>query len=112
MISNFETQLELAAIELQKEKSLAWRKEPAWLALEGITRSDLANGTGRIEKLSFPPWDSRCRASSNEAANSLVGFGKYASKEITWVKENDISYFLWMKENVPKFAVKVKLLKL
>jgi len=109
---SFEEELEKAAAEMAREKAGKWRKNPKWLAIEGITREDLIKGTGRIEKLDGPPWEKKANAQENKSNEELVGFGKYAMKEVGWVKENDFRYFEWMILNVPKFAAKVKLLKL
>lgn len=109
---SFEEELEKAAAEVAREKMGEWRKNPKWLAIDGITKDDLKNGTGIIEKLDRPPWDKKANSQENKSNEELVGFGKYAAKEVKWVKENDFRYFTWMLENVPKFAAKVKLLKL
>lgn len=109
---SFEEELEKAAAELAREKMGEWRKNPKWLAIEGITREDLTKGTGRIDKLDYPPWDKKVSKQENKANDELVGFGKYATKEVKWVKDNDFRYFTWMLDNVPKFAAKVKSLNL
>lgn len=111
---SFDSFLEEAAAELEQEQKRAWRKNPKFLAINGITKEDLLSGSSYIEKLKWPPWDKRNDSKGASQANqtNLVGYGKYAAKTYEWVKENDPSYFSWMLSNVPKFAVKVKQLGL
>lgn len=100
---------EKALVETQKSLP-NWREAPKWVNIRGITRENLLNGTGCIDKLKYPPWDKR--NSDGGRIDPTVGFGKYAEKEVSWVKEHDYRYFIWMKENIPKFAAKVKLLEI
>jgi len=110
---NFEEELEKAAAEMEREKRGKWRKDPRWLNIKGVTKEDLINGSAYIEKLPYPPWDSRNNKGAQQVnQTNLVGFGKYSSKEVSWVRDNDSNYFNWMLENVPKFAAKVKQLGL
>lgn len=95
--------------QLITERLENWRTNPKYLSINGITRADLMNGTGFIEKLKYPPWDKR---NDKQALDSKVGFGKYHDKEVKWVKDNDLHYFEWMISNVPKFAAKVRLLEI
>lgn len=80
-----------------------WRKSPKWLAIKGITRADLINGTGCIEKLAFPPWDKRA---SPQKAGGLVGFGKHATLTYKELKEKYPQYYFWACENIQGFKEK------
>jgi hypothetical protein len=109
---SFEEELEKAAADLAREKMGEWRKNPKWLAIEGITREDLIKGTGRIEKLDYPPWDKKASKQEDKTSDELVGFGKHAQLTVKELKEKHYNYFAWASENIPRFAAKVKLLKL
>jgi hypothetical protein len=109
---SFEEELEKAAADLARERATAWRKNPKWLAIEGITREDLIRGTGRIEKLAHPPWDKRANGQDNKTNDELVGFGKHAQLTVKELKEKHFSYFTWACESIPRFAAKVKALNL
>lgn len=111
MIDDF---LEEAAAELESERKRAWRKNPKFLAIQGVTKQDLLEGSAYIEKLKWPPWDKRndSKGAAQTNQTNLVGYGKYSQKSFEWVKENDYRYFEWMCENVDKFRVKAKQLGL
>ena len=110
--TTFEEELEKAAAELAREKATEWRKNPKWLVMEGITREDLIKGTGRIEKLEYPPWDKRSNKQDNKTNDELVGFGKHAQLTIKELKDKHLQYYSWAVENIPRFAAKVKALNL
>lgn len=109
---SFEDLLEQTALEHDAEQKKAWRKNPKFQAIEGISKEDLFNGSAYIEKLKWPPWDKRNNSAQKEETSLTIGYGKYAAKTFEWVKENDSRYFEWMLQNVPKFAAKVKQLGL
>ena len=96
-------------IDSERENRKEWREDARWKTIKGITKKELQEGSNRIEKLKYPPWDKR---NEKQEIDSKVGFGKYAEKTIDWVKEHDERYYLWMLTNVPKFAAKVKLLEI
>lgn len=92
-----------------------WRKARSWLAMKGITRKDLANGSSVVEKLEYPPWSNKNKPSnvsnnksekSSGSGDTLIGFGKYSTKTYTQLKEDDPRYFEWMVGNVPRFREK------
>jgi len=106
---NFEEEAERIALEMAQEKRRAWLKSPKFLSIKGISKDDLVNGSSYVEKLKWPPWDKRNDVKgAPQISDDLVGFGKYSSKTIKWVKDNDKYYFSWALENVPRFTAKVK----
>jgi hypothetical protein len=112
---DFEALAEQILNEEALEKKRAWRKNPKFLAIQGVSKEDILNGSSYIEKLKYPPWDKRNDSpgsAANNNASSTIGYGKYASKSYQWVKDNDERYFSWMLDNVPKFAAAVKKLGL
>ena len=109
---SFDEDLEKAAAEVAREKMGEWRKNPKWLAINGITKDDLKNGTGIVEKLDQPPWEKKTNSQENKSNEELVGFGKHAQLTIKELKEKHFHYFSWACDSIPRFAAKVKLLKL
>jgi len=110
---SFEEELEKAAAEMEREKRGKWRKDSRWLNIRGVTKEDLAKGSVYIEKLPYPPWDSRSNKGAQQVnQTNLVGFGKHAALTIQELKEKHTGYFEWACSNIPKFAAKVKLLNL
>jgi hypothetical protein len=108
----YESAAETISAEQKKAKANEWRESPKWLAIRGITKPDLLNGTGQIEKLKYPPWDKRNTNQPTEPLSCNIGYGKYHDKTYEWVKQNDFRYFSWCSENIPKFAAKVRQLGL
>jgi hypothetical protein len=82
-----------------------WQKSPHFLFIKGVTKDDLKNGTGIIEKLKYPPWDSR-NNTAEKVADERIGYGKYASMSYSEVSEKDPRYFTYMCESVPRFKLK------
>jgi hypothetical protein len=113
-IQAYEHVAEQISEEQRKVNANKWRDDPKFKAIKPITKSDLLNGTGQIEKLKFPPWDKKNSEGkqTEQVKPDGIGYGKYADKTYEWVKENDLRYYLWMTENVPKFAAKAKQLGL
>lgn len=84
-----------------------WQKSPHFLFIKGVTKDDLRNGTGIIEKLKYPPWDSRNNATAPaKVMDERIGYGKYANLSYKEVSEKDPRYFTYMCENVPRFKLK------
>lgn len=98
----------------------SWMKSEKFLAIKGITTREIATFSGQVEKgtplkTNFSAQGGRINSSTvvkSTAPTYLVGFGKYAAKEISWVKEHDNGYFTWAIQNVGKFAKMVEKLKL
>ena len=102
-----------------------WRKARSWLAMKGITRKDLAEGSDIVEKLENPPWSAKNRVLNKESVGvgnkdkfskksnsnspkeeSLIGFGKYSTRTYSQLKDDDPRYFEWASENIPRFRIK------
>jgi hypothetical protein len=83
-----------------------WRNGPKWLNVVGISKDDLLNGSSYIEKLKYPPWDKRNNKQANANTDGKIGYGKYADKSYSWVKENDQSYWSWSINNNNRFRQK------
>ena len=90
-----------------------WRQAFKWREMIGITKADLQNGSARIEKLKYPPWDNRNgNPQAGSSGSDKIGYGKYAERSYEWVKENDLRYFEWCSTNIPKFGARVRQLGL
>jgi len=87
-----------------------WQKNPVFLRIKGITKDDLKNGTGVVEKLKYPPWDSRNSANKmvEKESGGSIGYGKYSHLSFKEVKEQDPRYFEYMIQNVPRFKTKAR----
>ena len=104
---SFEEEFEKATAETAKENTDKWRKNPKWLAIEGITREDLLKGAGRIEKLDRPPWEKKANAQENKSNEELVGFGKHAQLTIKELKEKHTGYYNWACSEIKGFKNRV-----
>jgi hypothetical protein len=74
----------------------SWRNGPK------ISAGDLKFGRGNVEKIKGLCDDSS--SSSNKAVT--MGFGKYSQRPMSWVKDNDESYWEWAMENLDFFPGK------
>jgi len=103
-------------MELDKPEAdpQAWRKHPKFLAIKGISREECIHGTGQMERIKSILSNSSLdiKKSHSLGADAPLGYGKYANKTMREIKESDLSYYLWMLENVPKFAALAKKLNL
>jgi hypothetical protein len=85
-----------------------WRKGRVYQNIVGVTNSDLENGSKYIEKLKYPPWDSRNDSKDDgKVMDVKIGYGKYSHKTYSEVKNDDPRYFEWCCENIPRFKAKV-----
>lgn len=90
-----------------------WKNEPSYQNILGITSDDLINGSNYIEKLKYPPWDSRNDLEIKSVNNNSkprdekIGYGKHGSKTYQELKNDEPNYWNWMMENVPRFRLKV-----
>lgn len=108
----------------RKPVSLEWLKGPK------ITAENLKKGTGCVELLARPEWikdpasqsvrgsvqntgQSRSAGGSQKSVQNpaIMGFGKYASRLMADVEEEDNRYFQWCLENVKGFEKKWKSLQ-
>lgn len=91
----------------------AWRKDPKWLAIRGITREEVYTPCGRMERFT-PNWGGKQPAKTsarNDPVSEVkitgkdapLGYGKFKEYSIVWISENQPSYYNWMYENVDKF---------
>jgi hypothetical protein len=92
-----------------------WRQGRVYRNIIGITTENMENGTGGIERLKYPPWDSRNDSkddgktkdenggSQSNKTPKVLSFGKYKGRTKDWVKENDINYYNWAAENIKNF---------
>lgn len=98
----------------------SWKTSAKFLAIKGITTREIATLSGQVEKgtplkTNFSTQGGKINSPTiikPAAPVYLVGFGKYAAREISWVKEHDEGYFTWAVQNVEKFAKIVEKLKL
>lgn len=108
----FDDLLEQAASEHELEQKRAWRKNPKFRAIVGISKEDLLNGSSYIEKLKWPPWDSRNNKKgtpqSNQTDLAKIGFGKHAQLTYKELKEKQPGYRQWAIENIRGFKEKAE----
>jgi len=84
-----------------------WRKARVYQNIVGVSNGDLISGSNYIEKLQYPPWDSRNDLKKGEKIkDEKIGYGKYSNDTYAEVKEKNPSYFTYMCENVPRFRLK------
>lgn len=63
-----------------------------------ISKSDLENKTGEIIK-----GDLIKKSNNNAVGKDIITFGKYKGKTKQYVKEFDLQYWQWAKDNVKGF---------
>jgi len=83
-----------------------WRLSPTWLAIKGITKDEVFTPCGRMEKIKSILSNSTVDIKKEHGKmgdDAPLGYGKYATKSIREIKEDDPNYFLWMHSNVDKF---------
>ena len=90
-----------------QDKNKSWRKGWRWLEMIGISNDDLKNGSDRIEKLKYPPWDKRNDRNQKENQEEVISYGKNSGRSYQWIKSHDPNYFSWMLENNDRFRQKV-----
>lgn len=100
---SIDEQLEQSAREV--EHSNEWRLNPKWLAIIGITKNDLENGSATVQKLKYPPWDRRNDAGF-KPKDEKIGFGKYSGKTFSELKNENPQYWGWAIENIARFRIK------
>lgn len=103
-----------------RPKSDEWKNGPK------ISFEDLKKNSGNIEYISclegepivktpiiIPPLKKLSSSKAELKPSPLMNFGKYKTKTMAWVQENDENYFEWCLENIDWFqgkAIKAGLL--
>jgi hypothetical protein len=106
---SFDDLLEQAASEHELEQKRAWRKNPKFLAIVGVSKEDIYNGSNYIEKLEYPPWDKRNDTKGAQPATSAkVGFGKHANLTYKELKEQQPGYWNWAIKEIKGFKEKAE----
>jgi hypothetical protein len=89
----------------------AWRKDPKFLAIRGISHKEIYTPCGVMERF-VPNWVGKQPPKTSPekppeikvtGKDAPLGYGKYRDKSITWIIENDSRYSEWMYNNVDKY---------
>lgn len=87
---------------VKSASGLAAKIDESWRKGDKITFNDLKFGRGNVERIK-----SLCDDSSSSSNKMIImGFGKYSQRPMSWVKENDESYWEWAMENLDFFPGK------